>query len=63
MECVLVLRLTSTDLAILNHFRGELPPSDFISLLLRIIDSGRVITNPLSRSVRDVQRQDCDSNS
>ncbi len=42
----LVLRLSASDFAILEKFRGELRPDAFISALLRMIDSGAVVNKP-----------------
>ena len=42
----LVLRLSGSDFKILEKFRGELSPDAFISALLRMIDSGAVVSTP-----------------
>ena len=42
----LVLRLSASDFAILEKFRGELSSDAFISALLRMIDSGAVVNKP-----------------
>jgi hypothetical protein len=42
----LQLRLSASDFAILEKFRGELSPEAFISALLRMIDSGAVMNTP-----------------
>ena len=41
-----ILRLSAADFAILEKFRGELSPDAFISALLRMIDSGAVVSKP-----------------
>ena len=41
-----VLRLSASDFAILEKFRGELTPDAFVSALLRMIDSGAVVSKP-----------------
>jgi hypothetical protein len=40
------LRLSAADFTILEKFRGELTPDAFISALLRMIDSGAVVSKP-----------------
>jgi hypothetical protein len=42
----LVLRLSDSDFKILEKFRGELTPDAFVSALLRMIDSGAVVSKP-----------------
>jgi len=42
----LELRLSPSDFAILEKFRGDLSPDAFLSALLRMIDSGAVINTP-----------------
>jgi hypothetical protein len=42
----LLLRLSASDYAILEKFRGDLTPEAFISALLRMIDSGAVMNTP-----------------
>jgi hypothetical protein len=42
----LELRLSASDFAILEKFRGDLSPDAFISALLRMIDSGAVMNTP-----------------
>jgi len=43
---VVTLRLSTRDLAILDRFRGELSREAFITVLLRMIDSGAVSRPP-----------------
>ena len=40
------IRISAEDLEILNRFRGDLPAAEFISLILRMMDSGRVVSKP-----------------
>lgn len=42
----LLVRLSASDYAILEKFRGDLSPEAFISALLRMIDSGAVMNTP-----------------
>ncbi len=42
----IVVRLVQSDFEILERFRGEMTPEAFISVLLRMIDSGAVVTKP-----------------
>jgi hypothetical protein len=41
-----LIRLSPSDFDILEKFRGELSPDAFISALLRMIDSGAVMSKP-----------------
>jgi len=41
-----VIRLSRSDFDILEKFRGELSPDAFVSALLRMIDSGAVMSKP-----------------
>ena len=49
----LLLRLSSSDFKILEKFRGNLGTDAFISVLLRMIDSGAVMNKP--EWVRDTE--------
>ena len=42
----LLLKLSSSDFKILEKLRGNLGPDAFISVLLRMIDSGAVMNKP-----------------
>ncbi len=45
-EKTVVVRLAPSDYEILERFRGDLNPDAFFSVLLRLINSGAVMSKP-----------------
>ena len=45
-RCELSVSLSKSDLAILNRFRGEMSPDEFLAAILRMLDSKAVSATP-----------------